>query len=48
MGINLELPVQLALSVGGQSVFARFEIETPAWRRFSETFHKMLLSISRQ
>jgi hypothetical protein len=44
-GINLELSVQLALSVVGKSVFARFEIETPEWRRFSETFYKMLFSI---
>jgi hypothetical protein len=33
MGINLELSVLLAISVIGQSIFARFEIETPAWRK---------------
>ena len=33
MGVELELLVLLALSVIGQSIFARFEIETPAWRK---------------
>lgn len=33
MGIELELLVLLALSVVGPGVFARFEIETPAWRK---------------
>lgn len=33
MGIELELMVLLTLSIIGQSVFARFEIETPAWRK---------------
>ena len=33
MGIELELFVLLARSVVGQSIFARFEIETPAWRK---------------
>ena len=33
MGIELELAVLLAISVLGQSTFARFEIETPAWRK---------------
>ena len=33
MGIELELMILLALSIVGQSVFARFEIETPAWRK---------------
>ncbi len=38
MGINLELSVLLAISVIGQSVFARFEIETPAWRKIVKWF----------
>ena len=33
MGIELELLVLLVISVLGQSIFARFEIETPAWRK---------------
>ena len=33
MGIELELLVLLIVSVLGQSIFARFEIETPAWRK---------------
>ena len=33
MGIELELLVLLIISVLGQSIFARFEIETPAWRK---------------
>lgn len=33
MGIEVELAVLLALSVLGQSIFAAFEIETPAWRK---------------
>jgi hypothetical protein len=33
MGIELELVVLLALSIIGQSVFAVFEVETPAWRK---------------
>ncbi|MCH9031042.1 MAG: hypothetical protein IIB00_02120 [candidate division Zixibacteria bacterium] len=32
MGIELELSILLALIVVGNSVFAVFEIETPAWR----------------
>lgn len=33
MGIELELIVLLAISIIGQSVFGRFELETPAWRK---------------
>ena len=33
MGIELELLVLLVISVLGQNIFARFEIETPAWRK---------------
>lgn len=33
MGIELELLVLLVISVVGQSVFGRFELETPAWRK---------------
>ena len=32
MGIEVELLVLLIMSVVGQSTFARFEIEAPAWR----------------
>ena len=33
MGIELELSVLLIISVVGQSTFARFELEVPAWRK---------------
>jgi len=33
MGIELELGVLLGLVVVGASVFAPFEVETPAWRK---------------
>ena len=33
MGIALELAVLLGLFVLGSEIFARFEIETPAWRK---------------
>jgi hypothetical protein len=33
MGFELELAVLLAISVAGQSTFAAFEAETPAWRK---------------
>ena len=33
MGVELELGVLLALSILGQSTFAVFEVETPAWRK---------------
>lgn len=33
MGIELELGVLLALHILGSQLFARFEIETPAWRK---------------
>lgn len=33
MGVELELLLLLALSILGQSMFARFELETPAWRK---------------
>ena len=33
MGIEVELLVLLIMSVVGQSTFARFEIEAPAWRK---------------
>ncbi len=38
MGIELELLILLAISVVGQSLFARFEIETPAWRKILKWF----------
>ena len=34
MGLEPELWVLLVLSVAGQSIFARFEIETPAGEKF--------------
>ncbi len=33
MGIELELAVLLAIAVLGPSILARFEAETPAWRK---------------
>lgn len=33
MGVELELATLLAFSIVGQSAFARFEIETPPWRK---------------
>ena len=33
MGVELELGVLLAFAIVGQSCFARFEIETPPWRK---------------
>src|SRR4051812_33901456 len=33
MGIETELIALLAFSIVGQSLFARFEIETPPWRK---------------
>jgi len=33
MGIALDLAVLLAIAVLGQSTFAVFEVETPAWRK---------------
>jgi hypothetical protein len=38
MGIQLELSVLLAFAVLGQSLFARFEIETPPWRKILKWF----------
>jgi hypothetical protein len=38
MGVELELLLLLMLSVMGQSIFARFEIETPAWRKILKWF----------
>lgn len=38
MGIELELSVLLSIAVVGQSTFARFEIETPAWRKILKWF----------
>jgi hypothetical protein len=38
MGIELELAVLLLISVLGQSTFARFEIELPAWRKVLKWF----------
>ena len=38
MGIELELLVLLALAVIGPGIFARFDIETPAWRKISKWF----------
>ena len=33
MGVELELATLLGFAIVGQSAFARFEIETPAWRK---------------
>ena len=33
MGVELELSVLLLMSVVGQSTFARFALEVPAWRQ---------------
>ncbi|MGE0552789.1 MAG: hypothetical protein AB7R55_05110 [Gemmatimonadales bacterium] len=33
MGIELELALLLGIAVLGQSTFAVFEVETPAWRK---------------
>lgn len=38
MGVELELLVLLLFSVLGQTTFARFEIETPAWRKILKWF----------
>ncbi|MGB9467657.1 MAG: hypothetical protein WBR10_21290 [Candidatus Acidiferrum sp.] len=38
MGIELELFVLLIMAVVGQSKFARFELEVPAWRRILKWF----------
>jgi hypothetical protein len=38
MGIEFELFVLLAFAVLGQSLFARFEIETPPWRKIVKWF----------
>jgi hypothetical protein len=38
MGVELELLTLLVLSIVGQSVFARFELETPAWRKVMKWF----------
>jgi hypothetical protein len=38
MGIELELLVLLALAIVGPSIFVRFEIETPAWRKILKWF----------
>ena len=36
MGIELELTVLLLLTLIGSEVFARFEVETPLWRKFTK------------
>jgi hypothetical protein len=33
MGFEIELAVLLAIAITGPSVFAAFEVETPAWRK---------------
>jgi hypothetical protein len=45
MGIALELFVLLVLAVVGQSMFARFEIETPAWRKILRWFTIIALTL---
>jgi peptidoglycan biosynthesis protein MviN/MurJ (putative lipid II flippase) len=46
MGIELELTVLLAISVLGQSTFARFEIETPAIRKIVKWFVMIGLTLA--
>ena len=45
MGIQVELIVLLFFSVVGQSTFARFEIETPAWRKILKWFVIVTLTL---
>jgi peptidoglycan biosynthesis protein MviN/MurJ (putative lipid II flippase) len=45
MGIDLELCVLLLCAVIGQSTFARFEIETPAWRKIVKWFALIALTL---
>ncbi len=45
MGIELELFVLLVFAVLAQSTFARFEIETPAWRKIVKWFTMIALTL---
>jgi len=45
MGIELELAILLALAVIGQSTFARFEIETPAFRKIIKWFSMVAITL---
>ncbi len=45
MGIEVELFVLLVVAVLGQSTFARFEIETPAWRKITKWFTMIALTL---
>ncbi len=45
MGIELELAILLALTVLGTELFARFEIETPAWRKILKWFIVIALTL---
>jgi hypothetical protein len=46
MGIELELLVLLMLAVLGQSTFAPFEVETPAWRKILKWFAVIGLTLA--
>ncbi len=46
MGIELELGVLLACAIVGQSTFAKFEIETPAWRKILKWTMMAVLTVT--
>lgn len=46
MGIELELAVLLGLAVLGTEIFAKFEIETPAWRKILKWSVVIALTLS--
>jgi hypothetical protein len=45
MGIELELLVLLAFSIVGQSTFAAFAVETPAWQKILKWFVIVLATL---
>ncbi len=46
MGIELELAVLLACAIVGQSTFAKFEIETPPWRKIMKWTMMSVLTVA--
>ena len=46
MGVELELAVLLAFAILGQSSMARFEIETPAWRKIIKWSMMSLVTVA--
>jgi len=46
MGIELELTILLGLVIVGASVFAPFEVETPAWRKLIKWFFVVVLTLA--